>query len=120
MCRYIHSIIKNHEGKLLMQSANDSWKTLGGEVEHGESPKEAFMRIACEGAGFLLSDIDLIDIIDDGKRQIHVFSASMDPNDQDYAEKSERFGFFDEEQLKSIRLTEHTEFILKKEKRFLQ
>lgn len=122
MCRYIHSIIKDDEGRLLMQSLpNDSWQTLGGEVDHGESPKEAFMRIASEDLGLMLNDIKLVDVIKDADRQIHVFSACINENViHEYVEHSRRFALLGNKDINNVNLNEHTRFVLDRERGLLK
>ena len=121
MIRYIHSIIKDEAGRLLMQSLPDkSWQTLSGKVEKDEYPREALIRIASHDLGLMLNNIKLVDVIRDPGRHIHVFSASIGQNVMDeYVRHSRRFYLFSDEELKQLKLNENTEFILDRERKHL-
>ena len=116
MCRYISSIIRDSAGRLLMEYLQDgSWQALGGEVADGESPKEAFIRITGETAGLMFDDIEMSRVIKrvDG-REIHVFSATLDENDEELIKDDKSFGLFKEDEINGMKLKPETKFVLKR------
>ena len=113
MCRYISSVIRDSAGRLLMEYLPDGyWQALGGEVDEGESPKEAFIRIAGETAGLMLDDIEPSEVIKriDG-REIHVFSATLNESDEELIRKDKSFGLFGEDKIRDMKLRPETKSV---------
>ena len=122
MCRYVSAIISDSCGRLLLRyTSYKSWQTLGGEVDHGESPKEAFIRLTGEKAGMIFDDAELVEIMrkSDG-RQIHVFNATLNEDDMQRIYADKHLALFDENELDGLNLWSETRFVLDKMKRLLR
>lgn len=97
-------ITNKHKGILLLRRAeSDSlagvWESVGGGIEHGESPLEAVVREVQEEAGLLLSPTFQHELIfkDDhtGKPyKAHLFTAEVDVEDIDLSENPDHEDFF--------------------------
>ena len=113
MCRYISTILKNNDGEILLKKSGRFWQVLGGEVEHGESPKEAFIRITGEESGIITDSPEISEILSNNKgKQIHIFRAMVDNEDaKTIEENEEHMKFFEEDELKDLDLHNYTKFV---------